>query len=194
MALLKELFWALLILGLPMMVLTLAMVYWALYRGIVGTTDGVDALSKEIGAFGKARKKQKKKPVMNPLHHKWFEFGGGFYGLTALYTYLLIEFDEVIDFITSIPSVIWRFDIGAAISLLVSFFINALMNFIAAISWPVFWMREGGSGNFWLWLLVAWASYWAGLRLAQYVATRHGLKIPDQWSGGGKQSDEGQPD
>lgn len=192
MALLKELLWALLILGAPLMVLTLAMVYWALHRGIVATTEGVDALSKEINAFGKARKKQQKKPVMNPLHHKWFEFGGGFYGLTALYTYLLVEFGEVVDFIASVPGVLWRFDLGAAISLLVNFFINALMNFITAITWPVFWMREGDSGRFWLWLLVAWASYWVGLRLAQRLAVRQGLEIPQQWFGGNKDRDQDQ--
>ena len=193
MDVLKELLWALLILGLPLLVLTLAMVFWALQRGIVETTDGVDALSKEIEAFGKARKKQKKKPAMNPLHHKWFEFGGGFYGLTALYTYVLIESDEVVDFIASVPGVIWRFDIGAAISLLVSFLISSFMNFITAITWPVFWMREGGSGRFWLWLLVAWGSYWVGLRLAQYIAVRQGLKIPKQMPGSGTKRDGDEP-
>jgi hypothetical protein len=178
----KELLWACLILGLPIVVLTFAMVWWALHRGIVETRDGVEALRKEIDEFGKARKKQKKKPPMNPVHQKWFEFGGGFYGLTALYTYLLVEFSEVVGFLASLPGIIIRLDIGQAIELFIRFLINSIMNFITAITWPLYWMREGGSNRFWLWLLVAYAGYWLGLRLAQYMAARQGLDTTISWS------------
>lgn len=177
--LLKDLFWASLMLGLPMVVLTFCMVWWALHRGIVESKDCVDDLRKEIDAFGKQRKKQKEKDRdrINPVHGKWFSFGGGFYGLAALYTYLLVEMDEIVDFVTGLPDLVLRLDIG----LLIQFFINSLMNFITAITWPVYWMREAESGHFWLWLLVAYAAYWLGLRLAQHMAVRQGLPVPENW-------------
>lgn len=179
MNVLKDLFWACLMLGLPMLVLTFCMVSWALHRGIVERTDGVDALRKEIDAFGKQRKKQKDKDrePINPVHGKWFAFGGGFYGLVALYTYLLVELDEIVDFVTGLPNLVLRFDVGV----LVQFFINSLMNFIAAIAWPVYWMRRAESGHFWMWFLVAYVAYWLGLRLAQQLARRQGLAVPENW-------------
>lgn len=172
-----DLFRASLVLGLPLMALTFAMVWWSLYRGIVENTDNVKALSEEIEAFGKRRSKQKKKDRMNPLHHRWFSFGGGFYGLAALYTYVVIEFDEVLDFIGSLPDMVMRFDVG----ILVNFFVESIQNFITAIIWPLYWMKQAYSGRFWVWMLVAYVGYWIGLKLAQAVAVRQGLEIPESW-------------
>lgn len=169
--------WAGLYLGLPMTVLTFAMVWWALHRGIVEPAANVEALAKEIENFGKARKKQKKKDRINPLHHKWFEFGGGFYGLAALYTYLVVEFDEVIGFIANVPGMVLRFDVGV----LVNFFIESIQNFIIAITWPIYWTAQTSRGQFWVWLVVAWAGYTLGVRLARTAALKQGIELPESW-------------
>ena len=74
---------------------------------------------------------------LDPVLEKWFSFGGGFYGLVALYTWLVIEWNEVWNFLTDLPGIVFSFDLGSLISLVISFFIESLMNFITAIAWPM---------------------------------------------------------
>jgi hypothetical protein len=68
-----------------------------------------------------------------------------------------------------------RFDLGGLISLAINLFIESIMNFVAAIAWPVYWL--GRAQPFWLWLIVAYAGYWLGVRAAQKVTGR-------EWRGG----------
>jgi hypothetical protein len=177
MGFIVDLFWALLKVGLPLAALSFAMVWWALYRGMLAERDDAKALLKEIQVYGKQRSKEKEKPPLNPLHGKWFQFGGGFYGLMALYTYLLIEADEVLELFGQLGAIVFRLDLG----LLIEFFIESLMNFIAAIAWPVYWIGETENGHFWIWFLVAYGGYWAGLQLAQWVAREKFEQDPMQF-------------
>jgi hypothetical protein len=70
---------------------------------------------------------------------------------------------------------VFRFDIGGLISLLINLFIESIMNFVAAIAWPVYWL--GRAQPFWLWLIVAYAGYWLGVRAAQKITG-------EEWHGG----------
>ena len=105
---------------------------------------------------------------LDPVLEKWFSFGGGFYGLVAFYTWIIIEWDEVWGFVSDLPGIVFSFDIGSLISLAISFFIESLMNFITAIAWPIYWLNV--AGNPWLWIGVAYGGYWLGIKAAQQVS------------------------
>lgn len=100
---------------------------------------------------------------------KWVAFGGGFYGVMAVLTYLVVEFREVVDFLTSEESVLATI---AALGFgdLISFFINSLMNFIAAIAWPVYWMNKVEGQSIWVWFLVVYAGYVSGQFMAKNIS------------------------
>jgi hypothetical protein len=162
-------------LALPVGGLSFLMVWWALRGGVLSSQESVRALSKEIDALSKARKKdrkEKKKPAkVNPVHDKWLKFGGGFYGIVALYTYGLIEFREIRETIAGLGGI--REFIGSlSINLLINMIIEGLMNFIAAISWPLYWMSEFGSGQIWIWMVIAYGAYWLGIRAAQHFINK----------------------
>lgn len=169
----NEILEVLLKLALPVGGLSFLMVWYALRRGMLSGDGGVRALSKEIEAMGKARKKEEKPARINPVHDKWLKFGGGFYGTVALYTYGLIEWREISAVIASRGGIMAFFD-NLSIDLLINMFIEGLMNFIAAISWPVYWISEFGAERIWIWGGIAYAGYWLGMQAAQYVVKTGG--------------------
>jgi hypothetical protein len=76
-----------------------------------------------------------------------------------------VELGEIRDFFQQFES------IGALISslsigLFIGLIIDGLMNFIVAITWPAYWISSIGSGHIWIWFAVAYAGYWAGVRIA----------------------------
>ncbi len=208
MDLVTDFFYAVVLAGLPLLALTFAVIWWALHRGrLKGESVGelqksIEALAARKKS-DKKRKKAKKQSAqalldeadleglgedwtgtddrgekLDPVLEKWFSFGGGFYGLVALYTWLVVEWNEVWDFLGDLPGIVFSFDIGALISLVISFFIESLMNFITAIAWPVYWL--GVAGNPWVWIAVAYGGYWLGIKAAQQVSGRQWLgESPD---------------
>jgi len=95
MGLITETIRALLFMGLPVAALSFGLAWWALRHGILEARDDFDTLAREIEDFGRRKKEDRGK--LNPVHEKWFRFGGGFYGVVALYTYALVEWGEVLD-------------------------------------------------------------------------------------------------
>ena len=168
------LFKAIFLMGLPVAGLSFIMVWWALQRGVLDESGDLKSLQAEIDALAQQQKGKKKddaggkvKPQkLNPLHEKWFKFGGGFYGITALYTWLLVEWSEVKDLVGGLGDLVFRLDIG----ILITFFIESFMNFITAITWPLYWMSESSAGQIWIWFLVAYGAYGVGVFAAQKAA------------------------
>src|SRR5690554_3823139 len=62
------------------------------------------------------------------LANKWLSFGGGFYGLVAVLTYIIVEAQEIFD-LFNMPGEGDVFS-GIGIGMLVRFFIDSLLNFI----------------------------------------------------------------
>ena len=89
MGLLIEVFWALLMVGIPIGVFTLAIVWWALQRGHFRETLDIKALEREIKAMSKNNKKNKKEenPDLHPVQKQvdkiwwWFLRHCGFFHL-----------------------------------------------------------------------------------------------------------------
>jgi len=126
--------------------------------------DGLKLLKEEL--------KAEQWSWQNVLMSKWIEFGGGFYGVMAVLTYLVVEFNEVIDFLTSEHTV---FATLAAITLgnLVEFFVDSIMNFITAITWPVYWIGKTEYFSFWVWFIAVYMGYYLGQMLAKNWQTNH---------------------
>ncbi len=176
---------------LPIAFTSFVLVWWALRQDYLGGASSLteyEQIKKAENQSRKAEKKRRKaarrakapeKPVaageaepvtgqlrpakrkFDPLHSKWMEFGGGFYGVVAFFTYAVIEFGEVWNFLLKLPNL---FEHGL-ISLAVNFFIESIRNFVAAIAWPAYWLQRIHSDQ-WLWAIGAYAGYWLGARAA----------------------------
>lgn len=144
------------------------LIYWGLHLGQIKRPDRVADFHKELKRMSKERKKDKHKFKNNPLYKKWFVFGGGFYGAVALMTYTLVEWYEFVDFLRGLSGfgdLISRLNLN----LLINIFVEALTNFIVAVTWPVYWMSEIETDRIWLWCIAAYGGYYAGSALAHYL-------------------------
>jgi hypothetical protein len=178
----NDVFRALWMAALPLFLLSFGLVWWALHRGRLEGSS-VSELQRSIQSLGKSRKDKERPQKVDPALEKWFRFGGGFYGLVALYTWLLIEWDEVWGFLTGLGDIVIRVDIGGLISLVIGFFIESIMNFVAAIAWPIYWLGEARYP--WLWIILAYGGYWLGIKSARRVfGDRSPTGVPTEASPG----------
>jgi len=173
---LLEVLWASIMVGVPIAVFSFAMVWWALERGHFKEANDTKALERELKAMSKQNKKDKKDKSkggasMHPVLKKWGDFGGGFYGIVGLFTYVVIETRELIDMVIDFGGFIEflkQLDIGVIISV----FISAIINFVAAIMWPFYWLKRIDTDQSWIWFVMAYAGYWAGMKAAQVLVQR----------------------
>ena len=173
MGFLIEVFWALLMVGIPIGVFTLGIVWWALQRGHFQETLDIKALEREIKAMSKSSKKNKKEdsPDLHPVQKQWAKFGGGFYGIVALFTYVVVEVTEIITMIINFGGFI-AFLRQLGVDVIINMLVEALTNFITAMVWPLYWMRRIDTDQTWVWFVMAYVGYWLGLKLAQALAQR----------------------
>jgi len=169
-----EVFWAMLLVGLPIGAFTMALVYWVLRGTHSRKSLDSGALRREIMAVTQRKKKKKKDKdadkeedkASHPLQKKWTKFGGGFYGIVAFFTYIVVEVIEIIDMIANFGGFI-DFIKQLDFNVIVQMFVQALMNFITAIAWPAYWLRRIDTNQVWIWFLMAYAGYWVGLKLVE---------------------------
>lgn len=182
--------------GIPVSITSFVLMWWSLkheYFGAVSSLKELDLRIKEHGKNRKEEKKQEKKlkktrkqdpealkdfranrkPVrkLNLVHSKWLSFGGGFYGVVALWTYILIELAEIRDFIYDLGGFFAMLS-NISFDLLIRLLIDSFMNFIMAIAWPWYWMSEVESRNAWVLFLVAYLAYRIGFRMALHVYSK----------------------
>jgi hypothetical protein len=177
-----DVLWAVLMVGVPIALFTLALVYWVLQRGHFSEAENTRALQREIKIMSKNKKKKKGEKnggkasaedviELHPLQKKWTRFGGGFYGIVAFFTYIVVELGEIFSVIMNFGG-LFDFLKQLNVDLLIRILIDALMNFVTAITWPVYWMQRIETSYTWVWFLVAYAGYWLGLKLAQMLVQR----------------------
>jgi len=166
MGMLGEFARALAMAGPVVFLFSFVLAWWGLQRGMFSESGGVEALDRDLKAMGKL--KGDARPRGNPVHEKWLQFGGGFYGVVGLITYSWVEAGEIMELLGSLRTLVLQFDI----SILVNFFVDSFKNFITAIAWPAYWMSRLASSQPWLWFIAAYAGYWAGVRVAQTVFAR----------------------
>jgi len=150
---------SLFVLGMPVFFMT-----WYLFRRLYERGDlevGTDY--KTIKSNLKTIKKQGKKSS-DKLHRRWMKFGGGFYGLTAVVTLILVEVADIWNFLFHFPGLDVLFEDGL-IGFVVGFLVNQLQNFITACLWFVHWGDNGR--NMFVWIVVPYGCYLLALRVAE---------------------------
>ncbi len=168
-----EFFRAAFLAGLPVGIVSYLLIWYALRSKYLQPTRNLKSLEKEVSQLSKARSKKKKdkdpegpeRPRLNPVHNKWLRFGGGFYGVVALMTFVIIEANEIISFFgafTETLAGLADFDVG----MIIRFIIDSMMNFVTAIAWPMYWISEIDMERIWLWFLAAYGGYWLGSKMA----------------------------
>lgn len=169
---LSELLHALLELGLPVAALSWLLFYRLYSRGELAR----DADRKAIGASLKSIRKAQKESGVTPdslLHGKWMKFGGGFYGVAAVWTLIYIEASGIVGVIAHPSSVPDMFRNG-----IVNFILQQVSGQIGmlvdAAIWFTWWPNRGNSPI--VWFGVAYLAYIAGLELARFE-TRIGSRV-----------------
>ena len=190
-----ELFRAVFLAVPPVAVTSFLLTWWALKHDYFGPVSSLKDLEQRVKQHSKAAKKRKKdnkrkkkgKPPdkqaalgpeaempgaeseapkkLHPAHSKWLKFGGGFYGVVGLLTYAVIECLEIRDFFANFDGFVHFFE-AISFDLLINLFINSIVNFVAAIAWPFYWITNIQSQHIWLWFLAAYGGYYAGTRFA----------------------------
>lgn len=165
---------------LPSLAISAAFFYWAIKSGLLPTVSDARYLDKAIKAVKqdyqsakKGKKGQRRSEdgmIWYDSHHqgngnflfrKWMAFGAGFYGLMALFTYAVIEYQEIVDFFsnfTSIQDFINRIGIG----MLIGFIIESIINFLLALVWPLTWVIELSFPRAVIYLVEAYIGYRVG--------------------------------
>ena len=155
--------------GLPVALVSFLLMYWALHRGHLQETGSMKALQEELKQMSKDKKNRTK--TNDPIHNKWMKFGGGFYGVVAMLTLLVIEWSDIRGFgWGGFREILDNFEIGLVVELIIDLLIESFKNFIAAITWPVYWMDVVDSQYVWIWFAAAYAGYSGGTHLARYQA------------------------
>jgi hypothetical protein len=181
---LRELLRASIMAGIPVALASYFLFSWALRRRQLGTMTSLKEVEQEIKRQSKEqsrlRKERKRAGVgsmlaegahlsrasqLDLVHNKWLAFGGGFYGVVGLLTYVVVELGDLRDFLLGFESV-WALISRFGLDMLVELLVNALRNFVVAIAWPAYWLSDIHSDYIWLWFAVAYAAYWGGARLA----------------------------
>lgn len=171
---LHELISALFKAGLPIAAASYGLVWWALRNNYLEPPGSVGDMEKETKRLAKDKETKKNGDL---VHNKWMAFGGGFYGVVGVLTYLFVELGEIRDFFAQFGGFSDLFS-RLSLDLLVRLFIDSIMNFVVAIAWPVYWIGDFAGKYIWLWLVVAYSSYWAGARMALHVAQRRSVDAP----------------
>ena len=154
--------------GLPSAALAFMMVFYAIKRGYIEIDEAVESLKK--------RRKQARKDdsefKVNPIHQKWLYFGGGYYGLMALATYIHVETIEVIDFFANYSSFANLID-QLTFSALIHLVIESFLNIIPAFTWFLYWPKLIVMHNGWYWLLASYLGYQLGGYVARWYSNRN---------------------
>lgn len=173
--------------AVPVAAFTFLLLQWSVAAGKLAPFSDGKSLEKQYKDQKKARQAEKKaakaarqeghdvkekprKPLFDKktrddfFHNKAMFFGGGFYGTMALFTYVIIEIDEILQFLGVVftPGA-WFQNLG--IDLIINFFINSIMNIVNAFIWFKTLDDYVRIGNGWIWLGAAYLGYIAGVRL-----------------------------
>jgi len=159
---------ALAFLGLPLGIFTFFMAYYAYYKGYISHEHSVKSAFRTKKDPSNTFHKKNKHTLLF-LHSKWVSFGGGFYGLVALLTFIYIELKQAFDFFINATGLQYFIDF-ISISSLVGMIVDSFVNMIKALLWFSYWPDVFSMGNQFIWGIIAYICYRAGAKLAQVYA------------------------
>ena len=154
---------AVLQLGLPVAAISWMLFYRLYVTGELPRDADKKAIRKGLKQIRKASKKAATRSS-NLLHNKWMKFGGGFYGVAALWTLLVMEGQGVVQTVEHPGSLVGMFDDGI-VDFVVQMLTNQITTFVNALVWFGFWAERVG---FFTGVLVAYGGYALGLRASRY--------------------------
>jgi hypothetical protein len=152
-------------LGLPMLVLSWFLFNWLYNNGNVDRKADQKSTKEQLKNLAKSFKKEKKSTDQSQaayVYSRWAAFGGGFYGLAALWTFVVIEVSQTIRFVLRFPGFAELFEDGF-LDFLVELIIGQLGNVVSAFVWFAYWPSE----TMILWVVVAYFGYRLGMELAK---------------------------
>jgi hypothetical protein len=160
---------------IPLFAVSYLIIGWALKSGKMGDfTDrkgfenAVKSMRDKNQKLKKDKSKKKKFQEENLIISKWFDFGGGFYGLMTLLTYAYIEIIEVFQFIGKLADLtIAKILSNLGFDILVQFIINSVMNLVNALIWFIYWQKELDIEHIWIWIIMAYLGYTTGGKIAR---------------------------
>lgn len=151
-------------LGLPVAALSWLLFYRLYGRGVLARDADRKTIGESLKTIRKGEKESRQKSD-SLVHGKWMKFGGGFYGVAAVWTLIYIEVSGIVGVILH-PSVVleaFRDGIGHFITQQISGQIETLVD--AAIWFS--WWPDRGHGMI-VWIVVAYVGYIAGIKLARH--------------------------
>lgn len=150
-------------LGLPVACLSWFVLQRLYASGQLDRSHDSKTVAENIKQIRRSRKQSKALPS-DLVQTKWMQFGGGFYGCAALWTFLIIELNELIDLFSNFPGFSTLLENGL-INLIISLLLNQLSNFIAAMIWFSYW-TDGGVAIA-IWMVTAYLGYLSGMTVAR---------------------------
>ncbi len=163
-----ELLKAMIMAGIPIAIISFALIYLAIQRSYISAEEDFNSLKKKK----KQAKKDKEDFKINPVHQKWLYFGGGYYGLMAFTTYIHVEVLEIIDFFsayTTFSHFVDQITFAAFIGLIV----DSFLNLIPAFTWFLYWPKVIAMDQGWYWLLMSYLGYQLGNYVAKWYANKN---------------------
>lgn len=161
MDLVKAIFYA----CLPVQIFTFLMVYYAYHKGYLTSDVNIRDAFKDKKNPAKKLSKANKKSLLF-LHSKWMTFGGGFYGLVALLTFIYIELEQAVQFL--IHATGWQSFINLlTFDAIIGMIIDSFINMIKALLWFSYWPDVFDMKNVAIWFIAAYIGYRFGANLAQ---------------------------
>jgi hypothetical protein len=150
-------------LGLPVAALSWLLFYRLYHRGDLARDADHKAIRASLKQI-KTAAKESKTPTDNALHAKWMRLGGGFYGVAALWTLIVIEASGIINAIVDPASLEEAFSRGV-VDFGVNLLVSQITSFVQALVWFTWWSGSQHLG--YSSIAVAYVGYLAGLNLAR---------------------------
>ena len=159
---LNEIIYALIFATLPIFIFTYGILWWINYRNIKQGKSPLLDDEFELEGLNEMPKDKE-----SAIQKKWMTFGGGFYGMVGLLTYMVSEYREIKDMVVNFQG----FEngiISTLIELLIDFLIQSFTNIVDAVTWPWFWMKELNGASFWILFVAAYLGYYVAVETLKY--------------------------
>ena len=149
-------------LAIPVMMMSWWVHSWLVRNGLVDPKSSQKETEEAVKNIRKSDE-QASSDTGDFWTRRWLKFGGGFYGLTALWTFVVIEIKDFFWLITHPQQAIELLSSGF-VNVLVAFLQNQAMNFVQAFTWIVNWSGHGFSL---IWFFAAYGGFYVGMKLAK---------------------------
>lgn len=170
-----ELTWEILYMSVSVLGIGYVLHRMAYSRGLGDDDDVVKRVKKPVKESN-GKVKQIKQKTDSGILEKWLDFGGGYYGTIAFVKLIFIELNQFRGFVSEWTS-LGDFIQTLGLDFLIRFFVDQIMNFVAAISWPADYFSHYQVSQIAVFVGVTYVAYKLSSKLARRALTQQSLKI-----------------